>query len=117
MLGSKAPVHIKVAIENTQLLSVHPCCRARTLRWQCAPHELFRTVPAPGKYAAPRIQPILVSKVNTVLQFALAGSCVSRQALGWPLDGLTDVLVLCTLAATAVSGLQYCRLHLAGKVM
>lgn len=85
--------------------------------WRLDPQEFFRTVAVQGSGAAPRIKPILVSKVNTVLQFLLVGACMSRKALGWPEDVVTDALVLGTLTTTVMSGVQYWRLYAAGKLM
>ena len=92
-------------------------CRANAVGWRWNPKEFFRTVPADGAEAAPRIKPIFASKLNTLLQFLLVGSCVSRKALGWPDDVVTDALVLGTLSTTVVSGVQYWRLYAAGKLM
>lgn len=58
------------------------------------------------------VQPLLVSKVNTVFQMALIGGCVSSSLLAWPPEGPLWVLGWLTAATTCASGAFYLRLYL-----
>lgn len=89
------------------------------MNWSSTPADFFRTAPPAGAgvAAARRVQPILISKVNTVLQFVLVGSCVSARVLGWPPPGVTDAVTAATVTTTVFSGLEYFRLYRAGKLM
>lgn len=79
--------------------------------------DFFRTAPLPGKLAAPCIKPIMVSKVNTVLQFALVGAVIGQRALAWPSAEVADALAAATAATTIASGLQYWRMYARGDLM
>uniref|UniRef100_A0A7S3QYG4 CDP-diacylglycerol--glycerol-3-phosphate 3-phosphatidyltransferase n=1 Tax=Dunaliella tertiolecta TaxID=3047 RepID=A0A7S3QYG4_DUNTE len=65
---------------------------------------------------APFMRPLLISKVNTVLQLLLVGGCVSKAWLLWPQPELLSALEASTAAATALSmgayGWQAARGHL-----
>lgn len=57
------------------------------------------------------VQPLYISKVNTVAQIMLIGGCITSTSLGWPpyeavlgLGGLTGILTL-------ASGFAYLRKH------
>lgn len=52
-------------------------------------------------------EPMMVSKVNTALQIALAALVLARLGLGFDDAGLTGVLVLATAVTTVLSGLAY----------
>ena len=91
--------------------------RAKALGWRWDAREFFNTVPGGRVAAAPHVKPILVSKVNTVLQFAVVGSCMCRQACGWPHDRVTDALVIGTVGTTVASGVQYWRMYAADKLL
>ena len=51
-----------------------------------------------------KMQPLFVSKVNTVAQIGLAALLLARQGLGFNDFGLTDYLVYAVAATTIVSG-------------
>ncbi|MBL4614488.1 MAG: CDP-alcohol phosphatidyltransferase family protein [Magnetovibrio sp.] len=53
------------------------------------------------------MQPLMVSKVNTVLQIVLAAAVMANAGYGIELDGGLDALVILTAMATIISGLAY----------
>lgn len=53
------------------------------------------------------MQPLMVSKVNTVLQIVLAAAVMANAGYGIELDGGLDALVILTAMATILSGLAY----------
>ena len=106
-----------VSARSASSLSQARACRARVLGWQSSARDFFRTAPVPGKVAAPRIKPILVSKANTVLQFALVGAVVGHHALAWPSAEVADALAVATAGTTIASGLQYWRMYAQGELM
>ena len=53
------------------------------------------------------MQPLMVSKVNTVLQIVLAAAVMANAGYGIELDGALDGLVILTAMATILSGLAY----------
>jgi cardiolipin synthase (CMP-forming) len=52
-------------------------------------------------------KPMMVSKINTTLQIALAGLVLARLGLGFDDWGLTGALVLAVAITTVLSGLTY----------
>lgn len=52
-------------------------------------------------------QPMMVSKINTTLQIALAALVLARLGLGFDDMGMTGALVLATAITTVLSGLAY----------
>ena len=66
--------------------------------------------PAPADSpVAAAMQPLLVSKANTVLQILLIGCCLSAPALGWPSQDGIMLLGSLTAVTTVASGLAYLR--------
>ncbi len=53
------------------------------------------------------MEPLGVSKLNTVVQIALAAAVLARLGLEWQTGGLETALVYATAATTAASGLAY----------
>jgi len=53
------------------------------------------------------MQPLMVSKVNTVLQIVLAAAVMANAGYGIALDGVLDGLVILTAIATVLSGVAY----------
>jgi cardiolipin synthase len=53
-----------------------------------------------------RMQPLWISKLNTVLQIALAAALLAKAGLGFA-DGFTEVLVHVVAATTILSGAAY----------
>jgi phosphatidylglycerophosphate synthase len=91
-------------------------CRALEVGWQAGVWEFFRTAPAEGKSAALKVKPIFISKVNTVMQFSLVGSALSQRVLGWPYAGVTDSLATAAAVTTILSGFEYWRMYLEGRL-
>lgn len=54
-----------------------------------------------------RVRPLMVSKVNTVVQIGFAVSVLGFAALGWPLAGLVDYGSIPVAMLTALSGAAY----------
>lgn len=54
-----------------------------------------------------RSQPMMISKINTALQIALAALVLARLGLGFHDLGLTGVLVIAVAITTVLSGLTY----------
>jgi cardiolipin synthase len=54
-----------------------------------------------------RSRPMMISKINTALQIALAALVLAHLGLGFNDFGLTYVLVLVVAATTVLSGLLY----------
>lgn len=53
------------------------------------------------------MQPLMVSKVNTVLQIVLAAAMMANIGYGIELDGGMDALIILTAMTTILSGLAY----------
>ena len=83
-------------------------CRATVLKWQVTSvTQFFQTSSINGSPAAERVQPLLVGKISTFVQFALVGACVLSGALGEPGNQYTTVLVYNTYFWTTGSGIAY----------
>jgi cardiolipin synthase len=54
-----------------------------------------------------RMEPLLVSKVNTVLQILLVGVVLARLGIAFDDRGIAAILVYATAATTALSGAAY----------
>lgn len=63
------------------------------------------------------MRPLLVSKVNTVLQLALVSGCLSHAWLGLPGPDTLNALELLTAATTAASCGAYAHKYAAGKLL
>jgi len=88
------------------------------LKWRIPSWRVFfQVTPSPGSSPAPRVRPIMISKLNTVLQLAVVGACVAQELSAWPGAAVIDGLAAATLATTVASGLQYVRLYHAGKLL
>ncbi len=53
------------------------------------------------------MQPLMISKINTVAQIVLAAAVMANVGYGIALDGVMDALVLFTAATTVASGVAY----------
>ena len=95
--------------------------RAKAMGWRVtSPREFFRMVPASdgataGSHAAPRVQPLLVSKLNTVLQIGTATAALATAAWGLPGQEVVDAGVLACAGTTVVSGAVYLAMAATGK--
>ena len=70
--------------------------------------------PAP---AAPLVQPLYISKVNTVLQLGLVGTCMLRAWLGWPGEAAVWAGSGLTAATTIWSSWAYLQAYRQGRVL
>ncbi|CAD7702353.1 unnamed protein product [Ostreobium quekettii] len=61
------------------------------------------------------VQPLFVSKVNTVVQLMLVASCMSQGLMGWPGDGEILTLSYATVCTTLLSWGAYARGYLMGS--
>lgn len=79
------------------------------LKWQASSiSEFFRTSTADGSPAAERVQPLLVGKISTFVQFGLVGACILTGAVGMPASNTyTNFLALNTYMWTVGSGVAY----------
>lgn len=84
-------------------------CRATVLNWQPSSiTEFFQTSSVNGSPVAERVQPLLVGKISTFVQFALVGACVFSGAVGEPVtNAYTNLLIANTYIWTAGSGVAY----------
>lgn len=106
--------------------------RAHRLGWRWpGAREFFRIVPSEsvstdeetgGKGGggpvpvAPLVKPLLISKVNTGLQLALVGACMTDAWLGWPGTGAVWGLGWATAGTTLGSCFAYGRAFLRGQL-
>ncbi|KAL4433869.1 hypothetical protein ABPG75_000310 [Micractinium tetrahymenae] len=70
--------------------------------------------PAP---AAPLVQPLYISKVNTVFQLGLVGTCILHSWLGWPGEGALWAASALTAGTTVWSCAAYFRAYRKGRVL
>lgn len=70
--------------------------------------------PAP---AAPLVQPLYISKVNTVFQLGLVGTCILHSWLGWPGEGAVWAASALTAGTTAASCAAYFQAYRQGRVL
>ena len=66
---------------------------------------------------APFVEPLYISKVNTVLQLAYVTVCMSSAWCGWPDETAALALGCSAGVTTVVSGVMYVRAYLAGQVL
>lgn len=78
------------------------------LKWRPSSIRQFFQTSANGAPAAERVQPLLVGKISTFVQFALVGACVVSGAFGQSAtNDFTTFLVMNTYLWTAGSGVAY----------
>lgn len=70
--------------------------------------------PAP---AAPLVQPLYISKVNTVFQLGLVGTCILHSWLGWPGEGAVWAASALTAGTTVWSCAAYFQAYRQGRVL
>ena len=66
---------------------------------------------------APLVRPLMVSKVNTVLQLGLIASCIGRSWYGWPPEEAVWALGAATGITTVASCAAYVRAYLNGTLL
>lgn len=110
MQGALSPPLVAVIVSRDVILVVGGFVhRARMLRWRWPGlAEFFRLQPGgQDATAAPIVKPLLVSKVNTALQFLLIGAAVGHEWQGLPADWVVTALGGATAATTVWSSLAY----------
>eukprot|EP00798_Chlamydomonas_sp_ICE-L_P023713 gene23713-9256_t len=99
-------------------LTIH---RLHMLKWRPSSAAQFFQVSQGGAGAGdkhmPIMQPIMISKVNTVLQLALLSGCLSKAWLGWPDSDVLTVLEYSTAATTVLSTVIYAKKYASGKLV
>ena len=73
-----------------------------------------RSSPAP---AAPLVQPLFVSKVNTVFQLGMVGTCILQSWQGWPGEGAVLAGSALTAGTTLWSCWAYLQAYRQGRVL
>eukprot|EP00884_Botryococcus_braunii_P010204 jgi/Botrbrau1/19185/Bobra.0077s0091.1 len=78
------------------------------------PDQAGRSRAQPDQAVSPAklVQPLFISKVNTVLQMGLVGGCVTSSLLAWPSEATLWVLGGVTAATTCASAAMYLRTFL-----
>jgi hypothetical protein len=71
----------------------------------------------PNQQGLPAMQPLMISKLNTVLVLLVIAGCMTQQWQGWPEAEVLDMLEAGAAGTTAVSGLMYARMYAAGKLL
>jgi len=93
--------------------------RARAVGWRWRGFtDFFRMMPgegAGGSAAAPRVQPLLVSKLNTGATFALAAAALASDAWGVPDADAVDACVMLVAGTTVASSFAYVQQFSAGR--
>lgn len=73
---------------------------------------------APGQApAAPFVEPLYISKVNTALQLGLVGSAMAHAWLGWPNADTVWWVAVGTAGTTVASCAAYVRAFMAGNLL
>lgn len=67
--------------------------------------------------AAPFVEPLYISKVNTCFQLGLAGVCMARAWLGWPGEDAVWWAAAGTAGTTVWSCTAYVRAYAAGNLL
>lgn len=90
--------------------------RAKSLGWRWPGVAEFFRVGSPAP-AAPLVQPLYISKVNTVFQLGLVGTCILHSWLGWPGEGAVWAASALTAGTTAASCAAYFQAYRQGRVL
>lgn len=69
-----------------------------------------------GVPGAPYMKPLMISKVNTVVQMALVTSIMMNEWQGWPSSQEVELLLSITLGCTVMSGAAYVYKYLNGTL-
>mmetsp|Transcript_5696 Transcript_5696/g.12595 ORF Transcript_5696/g.12595 Transcript_5696/m.12595 type:complete len:329 (-) Transcript_5696:122-1108(-) len=72
---------------------------------------------APGAGGVPYMRPLMISKVNTVLQLSLITACLSQAWMSWPEPSALQVLEVTTVGTTAASCAAYAHKYIRGKLL
>lgn len=65
----------------------------------------------------PIMKPLMISKVNTVLQLSLVGGCMTQAFYGWPGVVVMQPLEIATAATTVLSSAAYVYKYATGKLL
>ena len=99
-------------------VAVMALLRWRLLGWRVkglTAAQFFQTQPGQGTPGMPYVQPLMISKVNTVLQLALVSACMSSATLGVPDAQLVSGLEVLTAATTVGSLAAYMWVYAQGR--
>lgn len=92
--------------------------RAHVLGWKWRGWKEYFRVGGQGEAtAAPLVQPLFISKVNTVLQLGLVGLCITQAGWAWPGWEAMRYLEYITAATTVASTIAYVEAYVNGKIL
>ena len=131
------PLAAVVLGRDVVLLAGAFAIRAHTLGWKWpGAAEFFRIAPqtsqddeetaqdvnpstavTPAAPVAPVVKPLFISKINTGLQFALVGACMTDAWLGWPGNEIVWTLGYATVGTTVASTVAYGRAFLRNELL
>lgn len=117
------PSYLFNLIVGRDVLLISGACIARgqTLGWRWPGVTTFFNISgqatAPDKPAAPKVEPLYISKVNTVFQLTLISSCLTDAWIGWPGPEITLGILGPTTALTTIwSFVAYLYAYKTGKI-
>ena len=117
------PPYLFNLIVGRDVLLISGACMARghTLGWRWPGMTAFFNISgqatAPDKPAAPKVEPLYISKVNTVFQLSLISSCLTDAWIGWPGPEITlDILGPTTALTTIWSLVAYLYAYKTGRI-
>lgn len=91
--------------------------RAHALNYAWPGLTKFFNISGTSSHAAPKAEPLYISKVNTVVQIALVSSCLVDSCIGWPGPSLiTHVLEPATAVTTVWSLIAYIHAYRSGSI-
>jgi hypothetical protein len=79
--------------------------------------ERAENVAGPTAPVAPVVKPLLISKLNTGLQLALVGACMTDAWLGWPGQEVVWGLGWTTAGTTVMSCIAYGRAYMRNELL
>lgn len=117
------PLYLFNLIVGRDVLLISGACIARgqTLGWRWPGVTTFFNISgeatAPDKPAAPKVEPLYISKVNTVFQLTLISSCLTDAWIGWPGPEITLGILGPTTAMTTIwSFVAYIYAYKTGRI-
>jgi len=91
--------------------------RAHALKYTWPGLTAFFNISGTSSSAAPKAEPLYISKVNTVVQIALVSSCLAEAWIGWPGSPLITYILEPTTAVTTVWSLvAYIQAYRSGTI-
>lgn len=92
--------------------------RAHALKYTWPGITAFFNISGTSSHAAPKAEPLYISKVNTVVQIALVSSCLADSWIGWPGSSfITNILEPATAITTAWSFAAYIHAYTSGQIL